>query len=466
MTLRGRDPGPDSGLLSPVRAGTPVEAAVSDVAWLQAMLDAETALVRAQASLGTVPAAAAARITACARAEDLDLCALARAARETANPVVGLVAAFAELVAREDPGAAELVHRGSTSQDVLDTATMIVAKRAVAVVRADLAATHEALTTLAREHRDTVAVARTLALHAVPTTFGLRAAGWRRLVADAVERLDALTFPVSVGGAAGTLAGYLEHAGDAGAEESYATRLVEAVAAETGLGPARSPWHVVRTPMADLAQALSFTATALGKVAADVLGLARTEVAEVREPTRAGRGVSSAMPHKQNPVLSVMIRSVAAQAPALASIVVGCLQAEDERSAGLWHAEWWPLRELLRLVGGAADAARELAGGLEIRAEAAGRNLALTAGGSATERISARLTPALGRAGAREVVTRAAQEAARGGAPLVDALAEVWARAVPEDPDGLTVLLDPLTFTGAAGSLVDDALRTPLPDPS
>ncbi|TBO56226.1 3-carboxy-cis,cis-muconate cycloisomerase, partial [Streptomyces kasugaensis] len=202
----------DAGLLSPVRAGTLVEAAVGDLAWLQAMLDAEAALARAQAALGTVPGAAAAAITAAASVERVDLRAVALAARETANPVVALVAALTACVARQDADAAGYVHRGSTSQDIFDTGAMLVAARALALIRADLGRVAAALGALAAAHRDTPMAGRTLALHAVPTTFGLKAAGWRALVLDADARLARLLaggLPVALGGAAGTLAGYL-----------------------------------------------------------------------------------------------------------------------------------------------------------------------------------------------------------------------------------------------------------------
>lgn len=192
----------DSGLLSPVRAGTPVEAAVCDRAWLQAMLDAEAALARAQARLGTVPKPAADIITRAARADRFDARALALASRETANPVVGLVQALTRAVAAQDEGAAEYVHRGSTSQDVLDTGAMLVTARALRLLRADLTRIADALGALALEHRDTLMAGRTLALQAVPTTFGLKAAGWRELVLDAVRRVERVLdggLPVSLG---------------------------------------------------------------------------------------------------------------------------------------------------------------------------------------------------------------------------------------------------------------------------
>ncbi|MFI6652230.1 adenylosuccinate lyase family protein [Streptomyces sp. NPDC050529] len=477
-------PGPDAGLLSPVRAGTPAEEAVDDRAWLQAMLDAEAALARAQAALGTVPRGAARIITEAARADLFDVRALALAARETANPVVGLVRALTLLVARKDPAAAEYVHRGSTSQDVLDTGAMLVSARVLRLVLADLRRTAEALRALAAEHRDTPMAGRTLALHAVPTTFGLKAAGWRDLVLDAADRVARVLetgLPVSLGGAAGTLAGYLEYAAiDAGAatddgthpgamdrapattdDGTYPDALNSAFATETGLAPQRVPWHSLRTPIADLAAVLAFTTGALGKIAVDVQSLCRTEVGEVSEPAVEGRGSSSAMPHKSNPVLATMIRSAALQVPALSAGLAGCMLAEDERSAGAWHAEWQLLRECLRLAGGAAHTAVELAEGLVVGPERMRANLGMTRSQVVSERVAAVLAPHLGRGPARDVLSQASTTARRTGRPLAQVLAALPEVALHLDAGELAVLLDPAGYTGAAGPLVDRALRRP-----
>jgi 3-carboxy-cis,cis-muconate cycloisomerase len=486
----GRDGGPgteradtlvDAGLLSPVRAGTPVEAAVSDVAWLQAMLDAESALARAQARLGTLPKSAAMAIAAAAFTDRFDLRTLALAARETANPVVGLVAALTRVVAEHDPAAAEYVHRGSTSQDVFDTAMMLVAVRALRLIRGDLARVERALAVLAAEHRDTPMAGRTLALHAVPTTFGLKAAGWRQGVLDADARLAALLergLPVSLGGAAGTLAGYLEYArvdgysaGTASASGSgnsavdgfgdpgeYLDELVTAFADETGLARPVLPWHGLRTPVAELASALALTAGVLGKVAVDVQSLARTEVAEVAEPGVAGRGASSAMPHKRNPVLSTLIRSAALQVPVLSAGLTQCLLAEDERSAGVWHAEWQLLRECLRLVGGAAHTAAELAEGLDVHPVRMRENLDMTGSQIVSERIVAVLTPHLGKGAARKLLTAASTDATDSGRPLADVLARSPGLEGHFAPDELAALCDPTAYPGAAAALVDRAL--------
>jgi 3-carboxy-cis,cis-muconate cycloisomerase len=451
----------DAGLLSPVRAGTPVEAAVGDSAWLQAMLDAEAGLARAQARCGTVPAQAAAAITAAARADLLDVRELALAARETANPVVGLVKALTAVVAERSPQAAEYVHRGSTSQDVFDTGAMLVTQRALRLIVADLRAVADAFGGLAAEHRDTVMVGRTLALHAVPTTFGLKAAGWRRLVLDSVERLERVadSLPVALGGAAGTLAGYLQYAGDGADPAAVLDGLGAAFADETGLAEPELPWHALRTPVADVAAALAHTAGALGKVAADVLVLTRTEIGEVSEPQVAGRGASSAMPHKRNPVLATLIRSASVQVPALAAVLAQCLATEDERSAGLWHAEWQPLREALRLTGGAAHTAVELARGLVVRPERMRANLAVTGGQLVTERISAVLAPRLGKTAAKELLTQASILASRTGLPLCEVLCDLPQLAGILTHEEAKALMDPSAYTGTAGPLVDRSLR-------
>ncbi|RII13480.1 3-carboxy-cis,cis-muconate cycloisomerase [Streptomyces sp. YIM 130001] len=455
----------DEGLLSPVRAGTPVEAAVSDRAWLQAMLDAEAGLARAQARYGTVPAHAAETITAAARADLLDVRELALAARETANPVVCLVKALTAVVAERSPEAAEYVHRGSTSQDVFDTGAMLVAARALRLITADLRTAADALAGLAAAHRETVMAGRTLALHAVPTTFGLKAAGWHRLVVDALERLDRVLdagLPASLGGAAGTLAGYLQYAGDGGDPAVVLDRLGDAYAAETGLTAPVLPWHALRTPIADLGSALAHAAGALGKIAVDVLVLSRTEIGEVSEPAGGlGRGTSSAMPHKRNPVLATLIRSASLQVPALTTVLLQSLPTEDERSAGVWHAEWQPLRECLRLTGGAAHTAVELVQGLTVHTERMWANLSATGGQLVSERVCAVLAPRLGKARARELLTEASHLATAAGRPLGDVLAEVPEIKGLLDVDEVNALLDPAGYTGAAGALVDRALRPP-----
>lgn len=467
------DPFADTGLLSPGQAGTPVEQATGDAAFVRAMLDAEAALTRAQAALGLAPASAAAEVTAAAAETGrYDARDLALRARSGGNPVIPLVADLTAAVAGRDEAAAAYVHRGATSQDIIDTAAMLVASRALAPVLGDLARTAGALGRLAREHRATLMAGRTLTQHAVPTTFGLKAAGWRALVLDAHDRLTAVrtALPAQLGGAAGTLAAFHAFAegsaaagkGGGGTEGApdLGERLTAAYAAETGLAEPGLPWHTLRTPVADLGGALAFTAGALGKIAADVLVLTRTEIGEVTEGTGGG---SSAMPHKANPVRAALIAAAARQVPALASVLHASMAAEDERPAGAWHAEWQPLREALRLVGGAARGAAELAEGLRVHPHRMRDNLDATGGLVVTERLGAALAALIGRGEAKAALSRASLRAVEEGIDLDDVLAEDPALAALLPKERLRDLTDPTRYTGSAAALVDRALRRPDP---
>ncbi|MEU1409709.1 adenylosuccinate lyase family protein, partial [Streptomyces sp. NPDC005728] len=403
-------------------------------------------------------------ITRAARADRLDLAALAGQARESANPVVALVREFTALVAAQDADAAAYVHRGSTSQDILDTATVLVARRALRLIRTDLERVEQALARLAEQHRDTLMAGRTLALHAVPTTFGLKAALWRHLVLDAAQKLDEVGtrgLPVQLGGAAGTLAGYLEYAPDA-EPARYVQELTETFAAELELSAPLVPWHVLRTPVVDLATAAAFLCGALGKIAVDVLSLTRTEVGEVHEPAPSGRGASSAMPHKRNPVLAAAIRSAALQSPQLAASVLACMPSEDERSAGAWHAEWEPLRALLRLAGGAAHQAVELTSQLSVDPQRMRANADITGGQIVSERIAAHLSPLLGKARARQLLNEASAHAARTGESLAAILRNDPRTAAALAGAPVADLFTAEAYTGAAGVLTDRALSRSL----
>ncbi|WP_181769197.1 lyase family protein, partial [Streptomyces albidus (ex Kaewkla and Franco 2022)] len=389
----------------------------------------------------------------------------------------------ADLTDAAGPDAGPYVHRGATSQDILDTALMLVAARTLDTVLPDLDRTARELAMVAAEHRDTPLPGRTLTQHAVPTTFGLKVAGWRSLVLDAYDRLSAVRaqLPVQLGGAAGTLAAFAAHAeADAGIDGTGAApaaqpdgqsqdgadghastdvglRLLSAYARELGLAEPSLPWHSLRTPVADLGSACGFACGALGKFAADVLVLSRSEVGEVGE---GGGGTSSAMPHKTNPVRATLIAATARQAPALASTLLASLAAEDERPAGAWHAEWQPVRELLRLTGGAAHAAAELAEGLQVFPYRMHEHLALTEGLIVSERFTVALGPLLGRARARKLLDAASRKAVDEGITLDEALEE-------EEPtlhdllsrERLRDLTDPTHYTGSAPVLTDRALR-------
>ena len=335
-----------------------VREAVSDRAWLQAMLDAEAALARARARAGQIPTEAAEAIAAACRAEGFDEAALSAEAAASGNPVVPLVSA---LRAR----AGDDVHRGATSQDILDTAAMLVARRALAPLRDDVAGAAGAAARLAERHRDTPLAGRTLLQHAEPTTFGLKAAGWMTALDAAGRRLEAVPLAAQLGGAAGTLA-------------ALGPEVLTHYAAELDLAEPVLPWHTDRTRIAELAAALGTACGVIAKAAGDVVLLAQTEVGEVRE---AEPGGSSAMPHKRNPVAAISALACARQAPGLVATLFAAMEQEHERAAGAWHAEWRPLTSLLLATGSGAAWLRACLEGLQPDPERMRANL--EAGGAA-----------------------------------------------------------------------------------
>lgn len=347
----------EPGLFDEVLARGGVRAAVGDAAWLRALLEVEAALARAQATVRLIPAEAAAVIANACRPDRFDTAELAKRAAEHASPVVPLVSRLREL-------AGEFVHYGATSQDILDTAAMLVSRDAVDVLLVDLSSAAGAAARLAREYRDTPMAGRTLLQQAVPITFGLKAARWLVALDEAVARLAAVRgrLAVQLGGPAGTLATY----GDRGFD------LVRTFAAELSLVEPVLPWHTDRTRIADLAGALATAAGTVGKIARDVTLLAQSEVGEVAE---AAPGGSSSMPHKRNPVAAVSALACATQAPGLVATLLGAMVQEHERAAGAWQAEWRALRELLTAVGAAAAWLHTCLAGLTVDPGAMAANL-------------------------------------------------------------------------------------------
>jgi 3-carboxy-cis,cis-muconate cycloisomerase len=377
------------------------------------------------------------------RAEDLDAGAIGLEAARTGTPVVPLVKA---LTARLPPEAAVHVHRGATSQDVIDTAAMLVARRALGPLLEDLEAAAAACARLAESHRDTVAIGRTLLQQALPVTFGLKAAGWLVALDEARRELARVredTLAVQLGGAVGTLASL-----GAGALEMLA-----GVARELGLSEPTMPWHTARVRPAALACALGVTAGVVAKAARDVTLLAQTEVGEVAEGGE-GRGGSSTMPHKRNPVGAVAAVACAERAPGLVATMLAAMAQEHERAAGAWQAEWETGSELLRVVGSAAAWLRECVEGLEVDAARLRANLDVTGGLVMAESVATALTPALGRPEAHRVVERASRRAVEERRSLRDVL-------VAEDgldPGEVDAALSPERYLGAAGAFVDRAL--------
>ncbi|HEY0487558.1 MAG TPA: 3-carboxy-cis,cis-muconate cycloisomerase [Mycobacteriales bacterium] len=409
---------------------------MDDRAWLQALLDAEAGLARAQAAVGLLPWEHAEGISSACDASRFDVATIGREAASGGNPVIPLVR---HLTAAVPGDAAGQVHRGATSQDIVDTAAMLVAHRALGPLLDDARAAAEAAARLARAHRSTVMAGRTLLQQAVPVTFGLTAAGWMSAVDAAVRRLTEVRstrLAVQLGGAAGTLASL----------GTDGIAVAEAYAGALGLAAPVLPWHTDRTRVAELASALGTLAGVVTKIGRDVVLLAQTEVGEVAEGSPGG---SSAMPHKQNPVAAVSAVAAGLRAPGLVSTVLTAMAQEHQRGAGPWHAEWLPLRDLLTATGSAVAWLRDCLENLTVDAARMRSNLDLTGGLVLAERVTAALAPRLGRLAAHDLVS----SAAGGGRPFADALAGAGLPA-----DEVAALLDPASYLGSAEAFVDRAL--------
>jgi 3-carboxy-cis,cis-muconate cycloisomerase len=427
----------DLGLFDGVLARGGVRAAVSDTAWLQAMLDVEAALARAEAGAGVISAEHAEAIAGACQAERFDIAALGGQAAAVGNPAAPLVAALRE---RVGGSAAADVHRGATSQDIVDSAAMLVARRALEPLLADLEAAADAAAGLAVAHRNTVMAGRTLLQHAVPVTFALKAAGWLVALDESAARLRAVRntrLAAQLGGAAGTLAAL----GDAGPD------ILGRFARELGLTEPLVPWHTDRTRIAELAGALGAACGVGAKVAGDLVLLAQTEVGEVREGGEDSRGGSSTMPHKRNPVAAISARAAARQAPGLVATLLAAMEHEHERAAGAWHAEWPALRELLSFTGSAAAWLRDGLEHLEVDPGRMRENLDATGAAPLAERVARALAGELGREGADELV-REALAAGRLEQAAVEHLGGEEAER----------LLDPASYLGATAVFIDRAL--------
>ncbi len=424
--------------------------AAGDRDWLQAMLDAEAALARAAERAGLAPAGAGAAVTKAARAELFDAAELGRQATAAGNPVPALVRA---LVGRVPGFAAPAVHPGATSQDILDTAAMLLTSRAAAVIGADLAAAARSAAGLARAHAGTVLAGRTLLQQAVPVTFGLVAASWLTAIDDAravLARVRERRLAVQLGGAAGTLAPL---GGDG-------PRLAALFGTELGLAAPVLPWHTDRLRVIEAAAALAGCCAALGKVARDVTLLASSEVGEVAEGQPGG---SSAMPHKRNPVAAVVILGCTRRAPGLLATLAAAAEQEHQRAAGAWHAEWEPLADLLRLTGSAASWAAAMLAGLTPDPARMRANLDAAHGLPMAEHVRALLAPSLGPIAAHDQIAAASSEAAASGRHLADVLAGTPGLAGPLadaglDRAALDRVLDPENYLGAARQFTAAAL--------
>lgn len=426
------------------------------------MLDVELEWLRVLAGAGVIDPSLPDDAAPSCRAELYDPASLAARSAGGGNPVIPLLADLRAQVRHTSPSAAEAVHTAATSQDILDTALMLIAAESVDGILGDARRTMSALAGLAAEHRSTLCVARTLTQHSLPTTFGLRAAQWLQGMGQAAEALQtaAARLPLQWGGASGTLAA-LRAAVDARGSAAAPLELADELAVRLGLAAPPAPWQGNRLPVAAIGAALQDLLAAAGKIANDVLLMSRPEVGEVSEPRAAGRGGSSAMPQKRNPVLSVLIRSAALAGPGFGvQLQTAAGAADDERPGGSWHAEWQALRSLLRLASGAAGKLAELTEGLTVNTGALQENLAAAGPLVVSERLMATVAPLLEEAGPGSGKARL-QALVSASQTTGDSLAALLRKAVPaqmlSDAE-LAAQLDPANYVGEAAALIDRIL--------
>ena len=437
-------------LFGPIFVPDEIREAVGGHAWLQAMLDAEAALAIAEARAGLIPTEAAEAIAGCCDAARFDPEEIGYEGRATGNPVPPLVKALTRALPDD---AARHVHKGATSQDITDTAAMLITRRALEFILFEVDGIAAACARLADDHRETVMPARTLLQQALPTTFGLKAAGWLVAVLEARKRLLAAHesgLAAQLGGAAGTLASL----GPEG------IRVLEEYARELGLAEPVVPWHTARLRIAEVGSILALAAGVVHKLALDVVLMTQTEVAEVAEPSDGGRGGSSTLPHKRNPVGSVLAAACARRVPPLAQTLQAAMAQEHERAAGgAWHAEWEALSDALALTGGAATAMREMVEGLQVRPERMHENLDATDGLLLAENVTTIAAKRLGRLEAHELVWAAARRTADDGKPFRDELLTEPDLREVLSAEEIDAALDPGRYLGSAGTFVDRALE-------
>jgi 3-carboxy-cis,cis-muconate cycloisomerase len=423
-------------------------ATVSDRAWVQAMLDVEAALARAESRLGLIPPTAADSIGSHCRVDEFDVAQLGRAAVRSANPVIPLVNTLRAAVPKD---AAAYVHHGATSQDVLDTAMMLIARRGLDLVLADLDHAATAAAALADRHRATLMAARTLLQQALPTTFGLKAAGWLIAIIEArseIARVARTRLAVQFGGAAGTMAALSGRGLDVARELS----------AELALAEPTLPWHTARARVVEIATALGIAAGVAGKVGLDVVLLAQTEVGEVSERPVAGRGGSSSLPQKRNPVDAIEILAAVRGLNAQVAILMGTMVQEHERAAGAWQAEWPAFGETLRLAGGAVSRLASVLNALQVDPERMRRNLEISGGTIMAEHVAILLGERVDRVMARALVDAAVSTSTATGRPFKDVLAGDSAITTHLKPEELAAALEPGGYLGVSSPLIDRAL--------
>src|ERR1700674_1065521 len=442
-----------SPLLAPMLSSAAMRAVCDDVAYLQHMLDFEAALARAETATGVIPASAAGPIAKACKASAFDLAALAEAAAPSGNLAIPLVKVLTAEVAKADADAARYVHWGATSQDVIDTAAMLTLRAAIDALLADLDRAIAGFAKLARQHRHTAMVARTWLQHALPMPFGLKLAEYAAALHRSRKRLQRLRseeLALQFGGAAGTLAAL----GDKG------MRVAEKLAQELKLPLPGAPWHTHRDRIAEAASVLAILAGTCGKIARDVQLMMQTDVAEAFEPSGEGRGGSSTMPHKRNPVAAASAIAAATMAPNLAATIFAAQVQDHERSAGPWHAEWPTLPMLLLVTSGGLAAIVDIAEGLEVDAARMRVNLDATGGLIMAEAVTFALAERIGKGDAHHLIEAASKKAVAAKKHLLDVLSAEPKVTSHLGAKQLAKLFEPMAYQGVSQTLIDRLLAS------
>jgi 3-carboxy-cis,cis-muconate cycloisomerase len=430
-----------------------MRAVCDDTAHLQHMLDFEAALARAEAAVGVIPASAVTAIEAACKADQFDLAALADAATRSGNLAIPLVKTLTAKVAKADAEAARYVHWGATSQDVIDSATMLGLRAAIDALLADLDRAIAGFAALAIKHRNTAVVARTWLQHALPMPFGLKLAEYASALHRSrlrLKRLRAEGLALQFGGAAGTLAAL----GDKGLV------VAEQLAKELQLPLPDAPWHTHRDRIAEVASVLAILSGSCGKIARDVSLMMQTDVGEAFEPSGEGRGGSSTMPHKRNPVASASALGAATMAPNLAATIFAAQIQDHERSAGPWHAEWPTLPTLLLVTSGALAAIVDIAEGLEVDVERMRLNLDETHGLIMAEAVTFALAEKLGKSDAHHLVEAATKRAVAEKKHLRDILTADPKVSAQLSAAAIAKLFEPMDYQGVSQALIDRQLAS------
>jgi 3-carboxy-cis,cis-muconate cycloisomerase len=442
-----------SPLLAPMLSGAAMRAVCDDLAYLQCMLDFEAALARAEAAVGVIPASAVGSIENACKASSFDLAALAEAATRSGNLAIPLVKALTAAVAKADAEAARYVHWGATSQDAIDTATMLTLRAAIDALLPDIDRAISGFAGLARQHRDTAMVARTWLQHALPMPFGLKLAEYAAALHRSRARLLRLRkdgLALQFGGAAGTLAAL----GD------KAMPVAEQLARELKLPLPDAPWHTHRDRIAEAASVCAILVGSCGKIARDVQLMMQTDVAEAFEPSGEGRGGSSTMPHKRNPVAAATALAAATMAPNLAATIFAAQVQDHERSAGPWHAEWPTLPSLLLVTSGALAAIVDIAEGLEVNAARMRANLNATGGLIMAEAVTMALAEKIGKSAAHHLMEAASRKAVAEKTALRDVLIADARITAHLSAEKLAKLFEPMAYQGASQALIDRLLAS------